>query len=850
MNFVDFFAGIGGIRLGLEQAGHKCVGFCEFDKYARTAYKAMYDTEGEWENHDVRTVKPYDVPAADLWCFGFPCFMANTLVQTSEGLKAIQDVKMGDYVITHKNRMRKVIQTMNREVDTVCAIHAYGVDVIPTTPNHPFWVRAKYFEYRSRKRKRVFSEPHWVKAKDLTKDHYLSIPVNLNSIDIDWQGIKYTRKGKEYHLNNLPFDNINFYWLIGRFIGDGWVTSTIRNDCKSPREKVTLCCSKQEFWEVVNRVKGLLPYTVIEDKIVYKFIFSNKELHHLLKRYGEGASNKFVHKEILDLPVDKLEAFLDGYLSADGCVVNGRYKCSTVSRKLAYGIAACVNKVYKRPCAIYKCKTADKTMIDGREVNQKDFYQLVFSKESHKQDEAFYEYGFIYVPIRDVKMVPYKTTVYNIGVEEDESYTANSVSCHNCQDISVAGKQKGLQEGERSGLFYEIMRLLAGRRQEDRPQWLLVENVKNLLSIGNGFDFARLLCEVGGYGYSLQWDTLNSKDYGVPQNRERVFVVGYLGNIRGREVFPLQRTDGENPCKLKEITQGVADAQRIYDGGGLARTLKGESGGQGGKTGLYAVKCVGNTNPCGHGQGGNVYSTQGLAPALTVAKSTPLQVCMSIKGQKLQKQIDVSQTLYSSCRNNLLQKQTCCAVLTPDREEKRQNGRRMKEPGEPSFTLTAQDRHGVAIFDDQGRKNKQLKPMDICPTLRAQSHGNEPKVIGGVGLPIREATKQGYSFAYPGDGVNIGMPNSATRRGRVNHGLANTLTTASEMGVVDDAIRIRRLTPRECWRLQGFPDEYFDKAKAAGISDTQLYKQAGNGVTVNVSRAIGERLKEVEEHGC
>lgn len=73
MKFVDFFAGIGGIRLGLEQAGHKCVGFCEFDKYARTAYKAMYDTEGEWESHDVRATKPYDVPAADLWCFGFPC---------------------------------------------------------------------------------------------------------------------------------------------------------------------------------------------------------------------------------------------------------------------------------------------------------------------------------------------------------------------------------------------------------------------------------------------------------------------------------------------------------------------------------------------------------------------------------------------------------------------------------------------------------------------------------------------------------------------------------------------------------------------------------------------------------
>lgn len=266
----------------------------------------------------------------------------------------------------------------------------------------------------------------------------------------------------------------------------------------------------------------------------------------------------------------------------------------------------------------------------------------------------------------------------------------------------------------------------------------------------------------GGHGYSLQWDTLNSKDYGVPQNRERVFIVCYLGNIRGREVFPIRPADGENPCELNEITQGLSMAYRVYNPDGISKTLAAVGGGAGAKTGLYAVMCVGNTNPCRHGQGGNVYSAQGLAPALTVAKSTPLQVCMSIKGQKLQKQIDVSQTLDSSCRNNLLQKQTCCAVLTPDRTEKRQNGRRIKEPGEPSFTLTAQDRHGVALLD-----------------------GN---------------------------------------------------------------IRVRRLTPRECWRLQGFPDEYFDKARAAGISDTQLYKQAGNGVTVNVARAIGERLKEVEEH--
>lgn len=268
----------------------------------------------------------------------------------------------------------------------------------------------------------------------------------------------------------------------------------------------------------------------------------------------------------------------------------------------------------------------------------------------------------------------------------------------------------------------------------------------------------------GGHGYTLQWDTLNSKNFGVPQNRERVFIVGYLGNIRGREVFPLRPADGENPCELNEITQGLSMAYRVYNPDGISKTLAAVGGGAGAKTGLYAVKVV---KP--YGSTGGTCGLQITENATGIAATLAARDYKGISRNNGNAVIcvgntnpfDVSQTLDSSCRNNLLQKQTCCAVLTPDREEKRQNGRRIKEPGEPSFTLTAQDRHGVAMLGDN--------------------------------------------------------------------------------------VRIRRLTPRECWRLQGFPDEYFDKAKAAGISDTQLYKQAGNGVTVNVARAIGERLKEVEK---
>lgn len=243
-----------------------------------------------------------------------------------------------------------------------------------------------------------------------------------------------------------------------------------------------------------------------------------------------------------------------------------------------------------------------------------------------------------------------------------------------CQDVSVAGKQRGLQ-GERSGLFYEIVRLLEGRAEEDRPEWIVLENVKNLLSIGKGFDFLRVLSEMAELGYDVSWQLFNSKDYGVPQNRERVFIVGHLGKFGRREIFPIRPANGENPGELKEITQGIADAQRIYDSNGLARTLKGESGGQGGKTGLYAVKvlkpygstggtcglqitenetgiaapcaardykgisrnngnaviCVGNTNPSGHGQGGNVYSSDGISPTIAVAKGSPVRVTVPIR---------------------------------------------------------------------------------------------------------------------------------------------------------------------------------------------------------------------------
>lgn len=248
-----------------------------------------------------------------------------------------------------------------------------------------------------------------------------------------------------------------------------------------------------------------------------------------------------------------------------------------------------------------------------------------------------------------------------------------------CQAFSIAGKRKGFLDEIRGTLFFEIARAA----KEIQPPLLFLENVKGLLSHDKGRTFRTILSTLDELGYDAEWQVLNSKDFGVPQNRERVYIVGHFRGAGGRPVFP----------------------------------IRGES-----KT-------------------------------------------------------------------------------------------------------TNQESSKVMVIDDQGRKNKKTSPKHIVPTLRAQSHGNEPKVVIPVLTPDRVKKRQnGRRFKTDGEPMF-------------------TLTAQDRHGVMTEGLKIRKLTPRECWRLQGFPDWAFDKAQEVN-SKTQLYKQAGNSVTVNVIKAIAERLKK------
>ena len=219
--------------------------------------------------------------------------------------------------------------------------------------------------------------------------------------------------------------------------------------------------------------------------------------------------------------------FVEGYIDSDGCFTENEFKATSVSEELIYGMQQCISKAYQCPVRMYWCKRRETTIIEGRTVNQRNSYSIAWHTEKRKQDKAFYEDGYVWFPVKEVLSLNETATVYNMEVEADNSYTANGAIVHNCQDISNAGKQKGFEQGSgsRSSLLWECEKIIKVKR----PKYLLMENVKALVQKKFMPEFQRWIDTLKELGYDNYWKVLNAKDYGVAQNRERVFMVSILG---------------------------------------------------------------------------------------------------------------------------------------------------------------------------------------------------------------------------------------------------------------------------------------------------------------------------------
>ena len=278
-----------------------------------------------------------------------------------------------------------------------------------------------------------------------------------------------------------------------------------------------------------------------------------------------------------------------------------------------------------------------------------------------------------------------------------------------CQDFSVAGYGRGADGNTRSSLMWNSVEII----KHCRPKVVIWENVKNVLSVKHRHNFEKYLDELEKVGYKNYHQVLNAKHYGIPQNRERIFVISILDNRHFKFPEPFERN-----ITLRDMLEKSVD-EKFF----------------------------------------------------------------------------ISPKKYQSILNS-------------------------------NFN---QERH-------------RIQKKDLCATLLASDFSSPKCVYENIKIKVNEETKKRYTIATPEDAINIERPASKTRRARVGKEVVHTITITPQQGILDVDYRVRKLIPLEYWRLMGFSDEDFWKVKSIGMSNTQLYKQAGNSIVVNVLMEIYKNL--------
>lgn len=536
---IELFGGIGACTKALKRLGVDVdvVDYVEIDRFAVQSYNAINGTDfepqdiTEWHKH-------FD--NVDLIMHGSPCFVAGTKVLTDSGYKNVEDVSTLDRVLTHTGTWQPILKVGHTDNQVVYQLKALGILPTKVTGNHPYYVktRTKHWDNDNRAYRYEFSSPMWKSAGSLSVGDYLSIPI--------------------IHEQMNPFGlDKDTCWLLGRYVADGHIRHSKRKHRQNSYQYgVVYSIGKNKVEEFREHLGSYNASVYPHSQSVYRAVINNMNLVKFIEEsgFGMGAINKDIPNFILQLPNDLAESFLDGYMSGDGCCSDGHFKACSVSSNLISKLQLLVAKLYKTCGKIYVTNVPSKKVIEGRVVNQHTQYQLIFDKQRKKQCQYYVDGNYIWIPFRSLTELPNKQTVYNLAVDVDNSYIANNVVVHNCQDFSIAGKQAGGDEGSgsRSSLMYETLRIV----EDIKPKYVLWENVKNLLSDKHIHNYRKYQFRMEALGYNNYSAVLNAKDYGLPQNRERVFTLSVRKDADCGYQFPAKQP---LTLRVKDILEQSVD---------------------------------------------------------------------------------------------------------------------------------------------------------------------------------------------------------------------------------------------------------------------------------------------------
>ena len=844
LKVLSLFSGIGAFEKALKNIGKdfELVNYCEIDKYASNAYSQIHHVSEDLNLWDVTKVDTSKLQGIDLVTYGFPCVPRGYKIKTDNGYKNIEDIKVNDLVLTHTNTYQHVLKTMNRFSDHINHIKCVGCEDLQLTDEHPLYVLRN-------------NEFCWIKAKDLNKLDYITYNINTNSIKTD-----------------IPD---NALWLLGRYIADGYKEKNTPN-------RPVFAIGKAKVEEFEQHLKDY-SYTVFHaDRSAIEYRITDDYLCELIKNLPTGSINKQIPQWVIDLPKEQLEIFYRGYFSGDGHSRKDRdlEMFCTVSKELYLALQEIIIKLYNVVPTV-------SIRHDNRKDTFNDTYNAQYSFNPKNQKVINDQ---ICVPIKEVTRETKEIEVFNFEVEKDNSYTVNNVIVHNCQDISIAGKQRGFtdEDGQqtRSGLFFEALRIIT----DLQPQYAIAENVKALTSNAFNDEFETVIKSLADAGYNNYYSVLNAKDYGIPQNRERIFIVSIRKDLDTHEFtfpdkLPLTKT-------LKDMLEPKVD-EKYYINNERAKNLIEQ---------IKSRYIITESTPVD----GTILEPRAkeVCNCITARYDAGIQNQKSIGCMVVEPNKDPI-VIGSMQEHTAIKNDGVCPCLTTAMGTSGGNtpmvveddarikyigsygsGERRKvyDPDGISPCLNASDYKGATNIIQVGNlmpeakfKNTQrgrvYDPEGLAPTLNTVSGGSlEPKIIE---VPCAIASR-GRNPDNPSDRTT-GSPTEQRLEPNTTN-CANTLTTVQkdnyilEPKVIDDTVgfydepriydetvptlraeryglkvtecnpelRIRKLTPKECFRLMGFSDEDFDSIH--GISNAQLYKMAGNSIVVNVLEEIFKSL--------
>lgn len=772
--FLSVCSGIEAASVAWKPLGWECAGVSEIDKFPRAVLQhrlgaVPVDDDHRWQPGqnftplfgDFTKIEAHHVGPVDLLVGGTPCFPEGTMIASTRGLIPIEAVRVGDEVLTHEHRFRRVLRTGSKMAETV-EVTGQGHYGFVTTANHPFLARQKMGQSTRvdgrAVRKTWITDADWVAAEHMEGKHWACVS--------RWPEMpvpQITVIGNET-VPSLPVRDLMM--IAGAYLGDGWIRSNER------RGAVMFGLNPSKLDALRHAFDAYGKWHSSQERTSVRVTICSRPLARwLAENFGTGAANKRVPMWVLGHP--EREALLQGYLLTDGGKVQFGHRATTISPDLALTMRMlAVSCGYSSSVGFSERPSTHQ--IEGRTVNQSDTYTVTFGTSARS---SFEDGGFRWQRVRSVQPTGRVERVYDLEVEEDHSYVADGICVHNCQSFSIAGKRLGLDD-PRGNLTLEFFALA----ERVRPRWIVWENVPGVLSHDDGRTFGTVLGLMGECGFRWAYRVLDAQYVrvgrfrrAVPQRRRRVFLVGYSGtaDINPAAVLFDRESLRGNPAPRRQAGEGIAPtlAARTRGGGGLGTDFDCDGG--------------------------------------------------LIAGQ-------VASTLETTCPDY-----SRADGFNMIAHSLRAEGFDASEDGTGRGTPIVPVQHPVAIQEravsenpDAGPDGKGWRNDGAAYTLEARA------TVQAVAFDMR-GREGGAMPEGPHDTANIRAASGGSSR---------SYAASAAWGV-------RRLTPRECARLQGFPDDWamipWRGKPAEECPDGPQYRCYGNSMAVNVMCWIGERLQAV-----